>query len=134
MKTKTTKTTKHPHPDEIAMEQAKVNAVHQSERTHRAALLAHLQQAWRARHQLGNSGVLVLPKSWYTGPEQLRRAGLSMFCADFDVGNAAGFRIIQEGPTELASAILDGKDQSENFRNFIRSTARELAQLGTLGY
>lgn len=91
-----------------------------------SATLAYLLERWKVRG-LGNEGVIVAPKSWYTGPEEFKANGLLKF-----TGKLLGHVLVQTSPTESVSALLDTKDQSSEVREFLHIHQTELAILGAV--
>lgn len=140
MKTKTKKTTKQQQPQGNKKEEAEA-AARAATREHletleRAAVAAkvaafdttieHLRTLWKAKG-LGDGGVIVAPKSWYTGPETFKSLGLLKFTTRFP-----DRVLIHQSATETVSALLDSKDQSSGVREFLHIYQTELALLGVL--
>lgn len=137
-KTVTKKTTKLTAEEQAKMK-AQAQALHDQTNTLTAAvdatrsaayqaLAARLVLAWQTMG-LGESGVLVLPKSWYEGPEQYRRLGVANLKLQWP-----GHIMLQCSLTETASALLNSRDQSVLATSFLNNYSHELAQLGTLAY
>lgn len=90
---------------------------------YRTLLRERLEKAWKDAG-LGARGALACPASWATGPEQNRQRGL---------GYLVGYGMaLSNSETEAPHALLDGKNQSANFKRFLESNGTDLALLGLL--
>ena len=90
---------------------------------YRTLLRERLEKAWKVAG-LGARGALACPASWATGPERNRQRGL---------GYLVGYECsVSNSETEAPHALLEGKNQSANFKRFLESNGTDLALLGLL--
>lgn len=91
------------------------------------ALQTHLALTWK-HAGLGTEGVVVVPKDWNEGPERRRLAGLEALLTSTYTFNVT----VQVSETREAMALLNSRDQTKPFREFIQRHQKNLILMSVL--